>query len=174
MVFEIGRKVKCQVTGEYGSSDDFVKINGKYYKNQKVYDVWNKENEDRKKTIDIIASDFLNYQPGQVFPTVLTKKLKELEFYGYDVILKTIEKCRKSIEYSMNTKSFKNDLNRISYIMAIIRNNIIDVYKECLREEKIINKQEEQTTNFDVVDEQSMMNIGSKIKAKDISDFLED
>ena len=102
------------------------------------------------------------------------QKLKELEFYGYDVILKTIEKCRKSIEYSMNTKSFKNDLNRISYIMAIIRNNINDVYKECLREEKIIDKQEEQTTNFDAVDEQSMMNIGSKIKAKDISDFLED
>ena len=31
-MFEIGRKVKCQVTGEYGLSDDFVKINGKYYK----------------------------------------------------------------------------------------------------------------------------------------------
>lgn len=174
MVFYIARKVKCQVTGEYGSSDEFIKINGKYYKNQTVYDVWNKENEARKKVIDIISYDFLRYEHGQVFPTILTKKLKELEFYGYEVIEKTIEKCRSSIEYSMNTKTFKNDLNKISYIMAIVKNNINDVYRECVREEKIIEKQEKKAINFEATDEQTIMNIGSKHKAKDISDFLED
>ena len=58
--------------------------------------------------------------------------------------------------------------------MAIITNNINDVYKEHLREEKTIEKQQRQTNNIDVVDEQSIMNIGSKQKAKDISSFLED
>lgn len=58
--------------------------------------------------------------------------------------------------------------------MAIITNNINDVYKEHLREEKIAEKQQKQTDNIDVVDEQSIMNIGSKQKAKDISSFLED
>ena len=90
------------------------------------------------------------------------------------MIFKTIEKCRSSIEYSVNTKSFKNDVNKISYIMAIITNNINDVYKEHLREEKTIKKQQRQTNNIDVVDEQSILNIGSKQKAKDISSFLED
>lgn len=174
MVLIIGRKVRCRVTGEYGLSDEFVKIDGKYYKSQKVYDVWNKENEDRKRVIEIISFDFLGYRKGQVFPTILTKKLKELEFYGYDVIFKTIEKCRSSIEYSTSTKTFKNDVNKISYIMAIITNNINDVYKEHLREEKIAEKQQNQTGNIDVIDEQSIMNIGSKQKAKDISSFLED
>lgn len=151
-----------------------MKIDGSYYKSQQVYDVWNKENEDRKLSIDIISSDFLDYQPGQVFPTILTKKLKELEFYGYDVILETIEKCRSSIEYSLRTKQFKNDQNRISYLMAIIKNNINDVYREHIRNEKISEKQQVQVSNFEEVCEKEVINIGSKQRAKDISSFLED
>lgn len=156
-----------------GLSDTFIKIEGKYYKNQQVYEIWHEECENRKRTINVIACDFLDYNTGQVFPTVLTKKLKELEFYGYDVIMETIEKCRSSIEYSIKTKSFKNDMNKISYIMAIIKNNINDVYKEHLRTEKVMEKQQEQATNFEAVNEDTIMNIGSKQKAKDISDFLE-
>lgn len=155
-------------------SDNFIKIDGKYYKSQKLFDVWNKENEDRRHAIHVIALDFLDYKTGQVFPTILTKKLKELEFYGYDIIIETIEKCRSSIEYSIKTKNFKNDLNKISYIMAIIKNNINDVYKEYLRKEKIIEKQQSQTTHFEADSDEVMTNIGSKQKAKDISDFLED
>lgn len=139
-----------------------------------MYDVWNKENENRKYAIDIICSDFLDYKTGQVFPTILTKKLKELEFYGYDVIIETIEKCRSSIEYSLKTKQFKNDLNKISYLMAIVKNNINDVYREHVRTEKIEEKQQAQTSNFEEVSEKSIMNIGSKQKAKDISSFLEE
>ena len=171
---KIGRKVKCRLTGETGSSDDFIKIDGKYYKNQQVYDAWNKENEGRKKVIEIIAFDFLGYRQGQVFPTVLTKKLKELEFYGYDVILKTVEKSRSAIEYSMNTKDFSSDIHKISYIMAIIKNNINDVYREFQRTEKIIEKQESKTKELGTINDEVMMSIGSKQKAKDISDFLED
>lgn len=156
-----------------GLSDIFIKIEGKYYKSQQVYEIWHKECEDRKHTISVIACEFLDYNTSQVFPTILTKKLKELEFYGYDVILETIDKCRSSIEYSIKTKSFKNDMNKISYIMAIIKNNINDVYKEHLRTEKVMEKQQEQATNFEAVNEDTVMNIGSKQKAKDISDFLE-
>lgn len=116
----------------------------------------------------------MDYQTGQTFPTILTKKLKELEFYGYDVIIETIEKCRSSIEYSLKTKQFKNDMNRISYLMAIVKNNINDVYREHIRAEKIEEKQRIQTSNFEEICEESIMNIGSKQKAKDISSFLEE
>ena len=171
----MARKVKCQITGEYGTSETFYKANnGKYYKSKELYDVWNKENEDRKRVIERFATEFLDYVPGQVFPTVLTKKLKELEFYGYDVINKTIDTSYKSIQYALRTKDFRNDVGKISYIFAIIKNNINDVYKQVLAEEKGEKRQQEQVTNIEVVDEQSIMNIGTKQKAKDISSFLED
>lgn len=171
----MARKVKCQITGEYGTSDTFYKAdNGKYYKSKELYDTWNKENEDRKRVIERFTSEFLNYIPGQVFPTVLTKKLKELEFYGYDVIDRTIDKSYDSIQYALRTKDFRNDVGKISYIFAIIKNNINDVYKQVLREEKIEEKQQRQVTNVEVVDEQTFANIGTKQKAKDISCFLED
>ena len=49
----MARKVKCQITGEYGTSETFYKAdNGKYYKSKELYNVWNKENEDRKRVIE--------------------------------------------------------------------------------------------------------------------------
>ena len=133
----MARQCKCQITGEKGTTDIFYKAdNGKYYKSKEVYDIWNKENENRKKVIEKFAVDFLDYEPGQVFPTVLTKKLKELEFYGYDVINRTIDKTYDSIQYAIQHKDFKNDMGKISYIFANIKNNINDVYKQIVQEEK--------------------------------------
>ena len=171
----MARKVRCHITGEYGTSETFYKAkNGKYYKSKELYDTWNKENEDRKYVIGRFATEFLDYVPGQVFPTILTKKLKELEFYGYVVIKKTINKSYDSIQYALKTKEFKNEANKISYIFAIIKNNINDVYKQVLAEEKSQKKQEKQVINMDIDDEKTVMNIGTKQKAKDISCFLED
>jgi hypothetical protein len=168
-------RVKCQLTGEYGTSATFYKApNGKYYKSEEMYKAWEKEKDDRKYISEMIATDFLGYVEGQVFPTFIFKKLKELEFYGYDIIKTTIERCRTSIEYAMSNKVFKNDNARISYIFAIIRNNINDIYKEHVINEKTIENQEKHVTNFEVTDEYAIMNIGSKQKAKDISEFLED
>lgn len=171
----MARQCKCQITGDVGTTDTFYKAdNGKYYKSKEVYDIWNKENENRKKVIEKFAIDFLDYKPGQVFPTVLTKKLKELEFYGYDVINRTIDKVYNSIQYAIQHKDFKNDIGKISYIFAIIKNNINDVYRQVLREEKIKEKQKTQTDHFESISESELMNIGSKKKAKDISEFLEE
>ena len=171
----MARKVKCQITKEWGMSDVFYKApNGKYYKSQKLYEVWLKEKTDRAEFLDMFASEYLGYEKGQVFPTVLCKRLQELEFYGFDVINQTVKKCHSSIEYALTHKDFASENGKISYIFAIIKNNINDVYKEHLRKEKTIEKQQIQTNNIDVTDEQSIMSIGSKQKAKDISSFLED
>jgi hypothetical protein len=171
----MARKVKCQITKEWGTSDTFYKApNDKYYKSQKLYEVWLKEKIDRAEFLDMFTSEFLGYKQGQVFPTVLCKRLQELEFYGFDVINQTVKKCRSSIEYALTHKDFANENGKISYIFTIIKNNINDVYKEHLRKEKTIEKQQIQTNNIDVTDEQSIMSIGSKQKAKDISSFLED
>lgn len=165
----MARKVKCQITGEYGTSDTFYKAdNGKYYKSKELYDTWNKENEDRKRVIERFTSEFLDYVPGQVFPTVLTKKLKELEFYGYDVIDRTIDKSYDSIQYALRTKDFRNDVGKISYIFAIIKNNINDVYKQVLREEK------EQKREYTIDTSVNVDDIQTTHTEKNITKWLED
>lgn len=165
----MARQCKCQVTGEKGTTDTFYKAdNGKYYKSKEVYDIWNKENEDRKNVIERFAVDFLDYKPGQVFPTVLTKKLKELEFYGYDVINRTIDKAYNSIQYAIQHKEFKSDVGKISYIFAIIKNNINDVYKQVVQEEK----RSEAVCEID--NEVDIDNIQTNHKEKNIKKWLED
>lgn len=165
----MARQCKCQVTGEKGTTDIFYKAdNGKYYKSKEVYDIWNKENEDRKNVIERFAVDFLDYKPGQVFPTVLTKKLKELEFYGYDVINRTIDKAYNSIQYAIQHKEFKNDVGKISYIFAIIKNNINDVYKQVVQEEK------RSETVCEIDNEVDIDNIQTNHKEKNIKKWLED
>lgn len=167
----MARQCKCQITGEVGTTDTFYKAdNGKYYKSKEVYDIWNKENENRKKVIEKFAIDFLDYKPGQVFPTVLTKKLKELEFYGYDVINRTIDKAYNSIQYAIQHKDFKNDIGKISYIFAIIKNNINDVYKQTVQQEK--EKKDETVCEID--NEVDIDNIQTKHKEKNIKKWLED
>lgn len=165
----MARQCKCQITGEKGTTDTFYKAdNGKYYKSKGVYDIWNKENEDRKNVIEKFAVDFLDYKPGQVFPTVLTKKLKELEFYGYDVINRTIDKTYNSIQYAIQHKDFKNDVGKISYIFAIIKNNINDVYKQVVQEEK------KSETVCEIDNEVDINNIQTNHKEKNIKKWLED
>lgn len=165
----MARQCKCQVTGEKGTTDTFYKAdNGKYYKSKEVYDIWNKENEDRKNVIERFAVDFLDYKPGQVFPTVLTKKLKELEFYGYNVINRTIDKAYNSIQYAIQHKEFKSDVGKISYIFAIIKNNINDVYKQVVQEEK------RSETVCEIDNEVDIDNIQTNHKEKNIKKWLED
>lgn len=167
----MARQCKCQVTGETGTTDTFYKAdNGKYYKSKEVYDIWNKENEDRKNVIEKFAVDFLDYKPGQVFPTVLTKKLKELEFYGYDVINRTIDKVYNSIQYAIQHKEFKSDVGKISYIFAIIKNNINDVYKQTVQQEK----EKKNGTVCEIDNELDIDNIQTNHKEKNIKKWLED
>ena len=102
---------------------------------------------------------------------MLTKKLKELEFYGYDVINRTIDKCYEAIQYSLRTKTFYSDVNKIAYIFAIIKNNINDVYRDVQREE---NKQKafaETNIPFNDVD---IENIQVQHEEKDIKKWLEE
>ena len=165
----MARKVKCQITKEEGTSDVFYKApNGKYYKSQKLYETWLKEKTDREEFLEMFANDFLGYKQGQVFPTVLCKRLKELEFYGYDVINQTVKKCKSSIEYALTHKDFASENGKISYIFAIIKNNINDVYKQIVEEEKkpIVEHYIDETVDID--------NIQTTHKEKNIKKWLEE
>ena len=165
----MARKVKCQITKEWGMSDVFYKApNGKYYKSQKLYEVWLKEKTDRAEFLDMFASEYLGYEKGQVFPTVLCKRLQELEFYGFDVINQTVKKCHSSIEYALTHKDFANENGKISYIFAIIKNNINDVYKQTVKEDNAPKVEHYVDETVDIE------NIQTKHKEKDITKWLED
>ena len=128
---DLARKVKCYETGEWGNSDTFYKApDNHYYKSKQIYEQRQKRNQDYNQIKDIVCFEFLGYQKGQRFPTILTRKLNELSFYPNEVILETIQDQQENIIYWLNHKDFNSDYNKIAYIFAIISNHINDVYQQ--------------------------------------------
>jgi len=166
----MARKVKCAITGEWGTNETFVKIGTKYYKSQEIYDEDRRRKDLHKKIVDIILNDFLDYQQGQIPSSLLFKKLKELEFYDNEVILKTIEQQSDTIRYWMNNKEFKNENGKIAYMFAIIKGSINDVYKDWKREKDLERKLQGADYNIPIDMDVEV----NKQEGKDLSKWLED
>lgn len=167
----MARRCKCYETKEIGTTDTFFKApDGHYYKSEEIYNKRIARTEYRKKIMDKIA-ELTNYEPGQKFPTVVTRRLKELEAYDNKTIYETIVDHQDDILWSFNNKNFDNEYGRFSYMMAIIVNNINDVVNIKLRDEKI-NKIENRKINTEDIDVEFDLN--TKHKVRDISCFLEE
>lgn len=166
-----GRRVRCAETGEYGSSLTFFKApDGHYYKDKATYESHLKRVSTRKQLMDVIAHH-LGYIPGMVFPTVVTKYLKDLSFYGDEVILETFNRYFGDVDFAMRTKVFDSDQQRAAYMIAIIRGHINDVYKDMEREREA----QERVPTQEVISPAELSSIGlAQHKHKDISSFLDD
>ena len=127
----MGRKVKCQVTKEFGDSSEFFKApNGKYYKTQEIYNHWKHEADDRKECISLIC-EYGNYKSGEYAPTFLNKMVSDFgKKTGYDVLLETIRECDETFRWANENKDFTSEMGRLFYYKAIIGNRIVDVYKK--------------------------------------------
>lgn len=124
----MGRKCRCCITNQIGTTDTFYRAaDGRYYATEEIYLTDCKRKEAHKELIDTLVG-FLGYEKGMIFPTVLSRKLKELSFYGDEVILATARECKPKIDWAFETKGFDNEYNRIAYMMAIIKGHINDVY----------------------------------------------
>lgn len=165
----MARKVKCAITHEYGTSDTFVKIKGRYYKSQEVYDAEQERKAKRRQLINYICTEFLGYGSGQPFPTSLPRKLQELSFYDDDVILETFKQNATNIHYQIEHKQFNSEYNKIAYIFAIVRNTIADVNSSILRKKK----QERKSVSVEL-ECTDLNDIGTIKKGKDISKFLDE
>lgn len=165
----MARSVVCAVTKKRGTSDTFVKIGTKYYKSQEIYDADCHQKNMRAKVIDYICDEFLNYQKGQVFPGLLIKKLKELDFYSYDVIMQTLENKTEDIHYWLNKKNIDSDNGKIAYLFGIVKGCINEELKKYNRNEKR-NISEVRTS----IEAEDVEKIGSFTKGKDISIWLGD
>lgn len=163
----MARRVKCRLTGEFGTSDQFVKIGNYYYKSQEVYDEDQRKKQSYKALVDYVCREFLGYGDGQPFPPILPKKIKELSFYSSDVILETFKECADEIKYWLEHKQFSGEYGMISYMFAIVRSKIADVAKKEKRISSSIRKEKQHEAPCE-----DLSDIGSKNSGKDISSFL--
>lgn len=79
---------------------------------------------------------------------IVNKKTKVKADYPYSTILLTFKFCKNNILKAIETKSFKNEQNKINYIMVIIENNINDVVLRLKSKEKA----EKEAEKADMVD----------------------
>lgn len=126
----MARKVKCHATGEYGTSDSFVKIGKYYYKNQEVFEKQEYLKNKRKELIDYICNEFFGYGDGEPFPTFIPRCLNELSYYDDTVILETFKSYNNIIHQALRSIDFKNTYNAFAYMMAVVKNHIADVSRE--------------------------------------------
>ena len=131
------RQVRCRDTGVLVSISDAWKApDGKYYSSQGAFEHIENEKKYRQKCLEELGN-ILGYHEGQKFPTVLAKKLKEYEYYGYNIVLQTIITKKSDIEYAIKCKEFASEYNKVAYIMAIITNSINDVKIKIDKEQKM-------------------------------------
>ena len=194
-----GRLVRCQETGEYGNSLAFYKApDGKYYKNESIWkvhqDIKEKKAQEREQhrmehakkreeerlakaeamrpyheMMDLI-SYYMGYSPGMVFPTVIAKFLKEFSSYGSEVILETLKQQQNGLEFAMRTKNFQSDYQRASYLVAVLKNHINDVYKDMQRVRQAMQTRVVQ----EAASPKELDSIGAHTKVRDISRFLDE
>jgi len=168
----MSRPCKCFYSGEQGNTDIFVKRpvgkQHKYFKSEEVYQKFIKEKELKDKLHTQIA-EILNYKDKQMLPPFLKKELNRLlDIYNLEVIIETFRANANTINYWLNQDGkFKNEANKINYMIAIIKNNINDVYKKWQQDQKI---KQSSKANIDI----ELMDIKFENKAtkSDISQFL--
>ena len=165
----LGRKVKCQITKEIGSSDTFYKAdNGLYYKSKELYEEYKTEAEYRRKIIDFFCIELLGYEKGCAFPTVLTKKLESLSAYSNKTIWATILYKEEDLRYWASVEGkFKNDFGKICYLFVIIINSINEVQKMVKAKENQLTSAVEIPPEIEDISNKTNQN-------KDISKWLEE
>lgn len=184
--------VKCFATGKVGARKDFFKApNKRYFQSEAVYEAWlagrrkekAKKNrpksyekpgrtpESYKKLCDTLA-DLIGYDPagGQPMPTVIFRKLKELDYYSDEIIQMTLDEKTDIIRWAMENKDFSDDSGRACYMMAIVRNNIAEVERREKRKKETVLQEERYNQNLDLVED--LESIGTVHKSRDVSDLF--
>lgn len=183
--------VKCMATGQRGPRDEYYKApNGRYFQSEEIYQAWlsgrrkekAKQNqakhydkpgrtfESYRKLCDTIA-DLIGYDPkdGQPMPPIVFRRLKDMEWYSDEIIQQTFDENRTAIQWAMTNKKFDNDIAKISYMMAIVKNNIGAVYQ---RERDKANKTVKEESRHDLDATIDLSSIGAVHKGNDVSNLL--
>lgn len=142
-----------------------------YHKHKNEKHLHGKEEEYRKECIDIMCRRYFNYNQIGKFNPVLVDRLKRLnDIASYNTVLNTIKAQIKSLDYA-NTKNFASETQKISYMIAIIRNNLSNTLKKMEINEKLAKKNR--------IDEEIIKEINKERECKpskrfDMTEFLDD
>ena len=129
------------------------------------------EEEYRKKCIDIMCKKYFDYNKTKHFNPILVSRIQNLNKYApYKIIYNTIVYQQKSLDYAYY-KTFSSEFQKISYMIAIIKNNLSKVYKD-------MQEKEEQQKNITISDslarELTKKRITKPTKRLDMTDLLDD
>lgn len=155
---------------------DFKKMaevtNPKKHKTKEEINFFSPETKARYEAIDLISRKYLNYQSGQTFNTFLSKKIEAMGYsYSYNVILATIKKCENNLTYAITHKQFDSDIHKISYLCAIINNNLNNTLKEREKKEQINKGLEKREINYEEINKTI---VSAPSKRRDFSVFLDE
>ena len=129
------------------------------------------EEQYRKKSIDVMCRRYFDYNKTKHFNPVLVSKLQGLnKFSSYKTIYNTIIYQQQNLDYA-NTKVFSSDFQKISYMIAIIKNNLSKVYTEM--KEKEINAHNLTITDS-LARELTKSRVTKPTKRLDMSSLLDD
>lgn len=141
-----------------------------YFLNQEAYEDWTTEEFYRRSFIDNLVKDY-GYVSGMPVPSIIFAKLKELKPFGYEAIYNTYESMKNHIYQTVAEKHFSNESMMFSYIMAIIRNNVMPEYRKIQKREKLKAESKQKSV---VEPSVNLDDIKPKEKAKDLSSLLGD
>lgn len=162
----MSRKVKCQDTGEYSTSDKAWRSpKGKYYSSEEAYNAIQTNLTNKALCIDKIK-DILRYKDFMKLPTLFYKKLSEWEPFGYDVVLTTMNNKHDDMCWALNNKQFTSESGKLMYLCTIIENNLVDAYKEKVAQNKVVNHLSDITEDVAITNQ--------KQATRDISKWLEE
>lgn len=176
-----GYSVRCKNCGARLNSKDaywlFLDIDKKIYCcNKECADNYllklNKVKEEKDKwdtLYKFVKLDVLKYKAEQRLPKHLITRLVDIrngttvekyvgrvelskEGYPYEVILKTFQKCNDDIQQSFRIKNFDNERQQINYMMAIIENNLNDIYNGYLREIELSKVEEKPNHILEIIE----------------------
>lgn len=188
----MARKVRCVYCREYGTDETFYKVRKDSFSNRFSYyctiDEYNIDMENQRKKeeetskykelMQYVMEEIYNYEKGMVFPSSLIRRIQKLrEFYDYKTIMSAFKQSKEAVIWAINNKHFENEYNKTAYIMAIVNNNINDVYlnNKRLESQREIQLQRENSLDVELFNDAANSNIPiKKSKVRDISSFLDD
>lgn len=147
------------------------------YKDKKLglNQISDEEEKCRKECVDILSQRYLAYNSNKKFNAILVSKLEQLsKAYSYNVILNTIKTKAKSLEYA-SKKDFNNDIAKISYLIAIIKNNAQSVYNQMKKQQEINDKKLRMNESDKIIiREMNNQRVSRPTRRRDLSEFLDD
>ena len=155
-----------------------VKISRKTFKeivsNLSEQGLYDEEEEYRQKCIDILCTKYFCYNETKQFNPILVSKLNNLykQSFSYKIIYNSILYSMKNLDYA-NTKVFSSDYQKISYMMAIIKNNLKIVWKKMQRQEEAYEGFTKKINDEEIIHQLNKNIISKPLPKRDMSKFLD-